>query len=90
MFFESVYQLNKDYTISISSDDYSGVTYFNVGTNEIKWKGKLLTYEVKEVESIFDGLCQTIWPKNVLLEPGDRYHIYVHSNLTLKGCKLFS
>ena len=82
--------MNKDYTISIDSDDSSGVTYFDVGTNVIKWKGKSLTYEVKEVETIFSGLCQTIWPKNVLLEPGDRYTIYVHSNLTLKGCKLFS
>ena len=95
--------MNKDYVISIDTDASSegaisyledGVeyfyTFFNVGTNEIKWKGKSLTYEVKEVESIFDGLCQTIWPKNVLLEPGDRYNIYVHSNLTLKGCKLFS
>ena len=103
IFYDSVYQLNKDYTVSIDSDESSDravskevggmesfVTYFNVGTNEIKWKGKSLTYEVKEVASIFYGLCQTIWPKNVLLEPGDRYAIYVHSNLTLKGCKLFS
>ena len=82
--------MNKDYTISIDSDDSSGVTYFDVGTNEIKWKEKSLTYEVREVETIFSGLCQTIWPKNVLLAPGDRYTIYVHSNLTLKGCKLFS
>ena len=82
--------MNKDYTISIDSDDSSGVTYFDVGTNEIKWKGKSLTYEVKEVETIFSGLCPTIWPKDVLLEPGDRYTISVHSNLTLKGCKLFS
>ena len=89
IFYDSVYRLNKDYTISIDSDDSSGVTYFDVGTNEIKWKGRSLTYEVKEVESINDGLCQTIWPENVLLEPGDRYSIEVHSNLTLKGCKLF-
>ena len=95
--------MNKDYTISIDSDESSdravseekdGVeyffTYFNVGTNEIQWKGKSLTYEVKEVETIFYGLCQAIWPKNVSLEPGDRYTISVHSNLTLKGCKLFS
>ena len=82
--------MNKDYTISIDSDDSSGVTYFDAGTNEIKWKGKSLTYEVKEVETIYNGLCPTIWPKDVLLEPGDRYTISVHSNLTLKGCKLFS
>ena len=82
--------MNKDYTISIDSDDSSGVSYFDAGTNEIKWKGKSLTYEVKEVETIFSGLCQVIWPKNVSLEPGDRYTISVHSNLTLKGCKLFS
>ena len=89
IYYESVYQLNKDYTISIDSDDSSGVTYFNVGANEIKWKGKSLTYEVKKIESFFHGLCQTIWPKNVLLEPGDIFTIHVHSNLTLKGCKLF-
>ena len=89
IFYDSVYRLNKDYTISISSDDSSGRTYFGVGTNEITWKGKSLTYEVKQVESIYDGLCQTIWPENVLLQPGDRYTIHVHSNLTLKGCKLF-
>ena len=82
--------MNKDYTISIDSDDSSGVTYFDVGTNEIKWKGKSLTYEVIEVETIFSGLCIAIRPKNVSLEPGDRYTIKVYSNLTLKGCKLFS
>ena len=87
IFYDSVYRLNKDYTISIDSDDSSGVTYFDVGTNEIKWKGKSLTYEVKEVETIYSGLCPTIWPKDVLLEPGARYTISVHSNLTLKGCK---
>ena len=90
IFYDSVYRLNKDYTISIDSDDSSGVTYFDVGTNQIKWKKKSLTYEVKEVETIYSGLCPTIWPKDVLLEPGDRYTISVHSNLTLKGCKLFS
>ena len=82
--------MNKDYTISIDSDDSSGGTYFNVGTNEIKWKGKSLTYEVKEVESIKVGMCLSILPTNVSLEPADIYYINVHSNLTLKGCKLFS
>ena len=95
--------MNKDYVISIDTDASSegaisyledGVeyfyTFFNVGTNEIKWKGKSLTYEVIEVETIFSGLCIAIRPKNVSLEPGDRYTIEVYSNLTLKGCKLFS
>ena len=89
IFYDSAYRLNKDYTISIDSDDSSGGTYFDVGTNEITWKGKSLTYEVKEVENIYDGLCQTICPKNVLLEPGDSYSIRVYSKPSLKGCKLF-
>ena len=77
--------------MKIISDSESGFTSLNAGTNEFQWKGKSLMYEVKEVQpgSGRSGLCHTIWPKNVLLEPGDAYKISIFSNITKKGCRIF-
>ena len=54
----------------------------STGINNINWKGKSLTYDIIQIETIFNGLCHAILPQNVSLEPGDRYIISIHSNIS--------
>ena len=86
LYHEAVYKLNEDYTIAM---EFDSEIFLHVGTNEFQWNGKSLIYEVIEIESIFYGLCQAIRPKNVRLEPGDRYWISIVNNKTEKGCWIF-
>ena len=72
-------------------EDENGVgqkTPLNIGMNDIFWHGKNRVFDVREIPTIFSGLCHVILPHNVSSEPGDRFTFQFFSNVTLEEDQL--
>ena len=72
-------------------EDENGVgpkTPLNIGMNKIFWHGKNRVFDVREIPTIFSGLCHVILPHNVSSDPGDRFTFEFFSNVTLEEDQL--
>ena len=65
-----------------------GKTPLKIGMNTIFWHGKNRVFDVREVPTIFSGLCHVILPHDVSSEPGDRFTFEFFSNITLEEDQL--
>ena len=72
-------------------EDENGVgqkTPLNIGMNDIFWHGKNRVFDVREIPTIFSGLCHVILPHNVSSDPGDSFTFEFFSNVTLEEDQL--
>ena len=84
---ETGYHLNQDFTISLLEDDLddkSGI-FLKVGKNIITWNNASIAFEIRKIESIFNGLCHVILPLN-LSSPGIRYPFFFQTNVQHLHC----
>ena len=88
LFYETTYTLSEDFSISISTD-FSKPKPLKVGRNEIKEKGVIQSFQVKENPTYGVGMCYVIIPNQLLIRPFQVLAISIARNLTDGNDKLF-
>ena len=88
LFYETTYTLSEDFSISISID-FSKPKPLKVGRNEIKEKGVIQNFQVKENPTYGIGMCYVIIPDQLSIRPFHVLTISVAKNLTDGNDKLF-
>ena len=63
-------------------------TPLKIGMNTIFWHGKNRVFDIREIPTIFSGLCYVILPHNVSSDPGDRFTFEFFSSITLEEDQL--
>ena len=61
----------------------NSTTNLIVGFNNVKWKDNIIKFEVRQVETIFSGLCHVILLSEVSSKAGDRYIFKLTTNVSL-------
>ena len=89
LFDEITYKLSEDFSISISGD-LSKPKPLKVGRNEIKEKGIIRNFQVKDNPTYGIGMCYVIIPDQILMRPiQDTLTISIAKNLTDGYDRLF-
>ena len=85
LFDETTYKLSEDFSISIGID-FSKPTPLKVGRSEIKEKGVIWSFQVKENPVYGIGMCYVIIPDQIFIIPFlDTLAIFIAKNLTDDG-----
>ena len=83
LFDELTFKLNKDFVIGLSPQ-MSEPILLNIGKNEIKTEDSIDKFEVKEFPTHISGMCYTIFPIGVSMQPDEETMlIYIARNNTL-------
>ena len=75
---DASYKLNQDFVINLLENEQElgkdgEKVALKLGINTIMWKGKERKLNVKEIPTIFSGLCHVILPEDVNSDKGDRF-----------------
>ena len=81
LFDETTYALSEDFSISISAN-LAKPKPLKVGRNEIKEKGIIQSFQVKENPTYGIGMCYVIIPDQLLIRPFHTLTISIARNLT--------
>ena len=85
LFHETTYTLSEDFSIGISINLLEPKP-LKVGRNEIKEKGIIQSFQVKENPTYGIGMCYVIIPDQLLMRPfQDTLAIFIAKNLTDDG-----
>ena len=76
--YDSSYKLNEDFVINLLDNEHelgenAKKVPLTIGMNTVFWKKKYRMFNVKEIPTIFSGLCHVILPNNVNSDKGDRF-----------------
>ena len=89
LFVETTYRLSEDFSISISTDLLEPPKPLKVGRNEIKEKGIIQSFQVKENPTYGIGMCYVIIPDQISIRPFEEtLAIFIAKNLTDGNDKL--
>jgi hypothetical protein len=83
LFDDLTFKLNTDFVIGLSPQ-MSEPILLNIGKNEIKTEDSIYKFEVKEFPTHLSGMCYTIFPIGVSMQPDEETMlIYIARNNTL-------
>ena len=77
VFNDVTYQLKQDFQIGINFHWLStpNRTVLTIGHNQVKYEEMMETFDVKEVPSVFYGMCYVILPVKSLIIPTDYWYV---------------